>query len=194
MILGAAAALVLGSLVVLAAFAQADADIEIDERSLAQAKTAHRRAQARAEARARRSERRTAQPSRPRPAVRLPEPDPEPEPPAIEPDRHRPRIQIQRTVSTDDPETRKKVVEARMDGANYLYDRKRYEQAMAEAIKVLGDLEKPQNRVRMLRVVVSSACIMGKSDVAEEHAESLPDGDFQQMKLRCKRYGTDLER
>ncbi|HET6611720.1 MAG TPA: hypothetical protein VFG83_07020 [Kofleriaceae bacterium] len=193
MFLGAAAVLVLGALVVLAAWAQADADIEIDDRALAQAKLAHQRDEARAQALSRRAQARAKRQRAaiPPPPITVPEPEPEPEPEPV----RRPEIRIRPRVHVAaKPGNTEKILDARMDHANFLYDRKRYEEAISTAKKVLEDVDNDKDRVRMLRVVVSSACIMGDADQAEDYAGDLPDHDFSQMKTRCRGYGVDLER
>lgn len=74
--------------------------------------------------------------------------------------------------------------------ANTLYDRADYEGAKEAALKVLED---NPNNVRMLRVVVSSACIMGDHDEAATYYERLTrDRDRSHMRKRCSRYGVDL--
>ena len=77
-------------------------------------------------------------------------------------------------------------IQARMSDVNRFYDRRDYESALAEAKKILA--VKPGN-VRMLRVVVSSACIMGDESEAAKHYELLPPRHQQQMERRCSRYG-----
>ena len=59
------------------------------------------------------------------------------------------------------------------------------EGARSMALKLLG--QEPAN-VRMLRVVVSSSCIMGDADVATQYWRQLPPSDQQQMSIRCARY------
>ena len=69
--------------------------------------------------------------------------------------------------------------------ANKAYDRGDYESARALALKSLA--ETPKN-VKLLRVVVSSSCIMGDADVAQQYAPQLPEGDRAQMAERCAKF------
>jgi len=77
-------------------------------------------------------------------------------------------------------------LDAAMDEANKAYDHGDYEEAKALAGRVLA--QQPAN-VRMLRVVVSAACIEGDSVVAQAHYVRLPVHDQEQMRVRCARYG-----
>jgi hypothetical protein len=78
-----------------------------------------------------------------------------------------------------------------MDEVNSLYDRADYEGAREAALEVLKD---HPHQVRMLRVVVSSSCIMGDHAIAQEYfAKLVSDRDRQQMIQRCERYGVDLQ-
>jgi hypothetical protein len=70
--------------------------------------------------------------------------------------------------------------------ANKLYDRHNYEEARALALRLL---ERQRDSVRMLRVVVSSSCILGDADVAQKHWAALPELDRGQMSARCERFG-----
>ena len=74
--------------------------------------------------------------------------------------------------------------------ANKAYDRKDFERAREIALKLL-QTRAPGN-VRMLRVVVSSACILGDADQAIRYAADLPAFDKQQMTGRCAQYGITL--
>jgi len=76
--------------------------------------------------------------------------------------------------------------DATMAEANKAYDRGDFDEAVVIAEKVLR--EDPKN-VRMLRILVSSACIQGDSVVAQKHYLTLPAGDREQMRTRCGRYG-----
>lgn len=82
-------------------------------------------------------------------------------------------------------------LDARLLEANKAYDRKDFEGARALALKLLQD-EAPGN-VRMLRVVVSSSCILGEGDVAQKYASELPQFDKDQMTTRCAQYGVALK-
>ena len=74
--------------------------------------------------------------------------------------------------------------------ANKLYDRGDYDGARSLAVKLLG--EAPGN-VRLLRVVVSSSCIMGDGDTANQYAGQLPAPDRLQMVDRCAKFQIALK-
>jgi hypothetical protein len=76
--------------------------------------------------------------------------------------------------------------DAAMLEANKLYDRHNYEEARTLALKLL---EREPGTVRMLRVVVSSSCILGDGETAQKYWTSLPDFDRAQMATRCERFG-----
>lgn len=73
-----------------------------------------------------------------------------------------------------------------MDEANKAYDRGDIDEARAIANKALA--ASPGN-TRMLRVLVSSACIAGDNAEAQQAYALLPPGDRAQMQTRCARYG-----
>lgn len=77
-----------------------------------------------------------------------------------------------------------------MNQANRYYDKADYEGARDAALEVLAN--NPDN-VRMLRIVVSSSCIMAEEEMAARYYETLPDRDKRQMANRCSRYGIELE-
>ncbi|HUQ05294.1 MAG TPA: hypothetical protein VM261_22475 [Kofleriaceae bacterium] len=77
-------------------------------------------------------------------------------------------------------------LDAAMLEANKLYDRHNYEEARTLALKLL---ERQPGTVRMLRVVVSSSCILGDGETAQKYWASLPDFDRTQMVTRCERFG-----
>jgi hypothetical protein len=77
-------------------------------------------------------------------------------------------------------------LEEMMSEANRAYDEQDFDEARAIAGKILG---KQPGNIRMLRVIVSSACIQGDKDVAQKFFEKLPKFDRDQMKTRCDRYG-----
>lgn len=79
--------------------------------------------------------------------------------------------------------------DTRMQEANKLYDRRDYEGALGLAKELLQ--ETPGN-VRMLRVAVSSACMMGDEQTARAYHEQLPARHQLQMQRRCERYGVTL--
>jgi len=74
--------------------------------------------------------------------------------------------------------------------ANKLYDKGDFDGARALAQKMLVDL--PGN-VKMLRVVVSSSCILGEGDVAQQYVGQLPPGDHAAMVARCAKFQIDLK-
>jgi hypothetical protein len=76
--------------------------------------------------------------------------------------------------------------DAAMLEANKLYDRHNYEDARGLALKLL---DKQPGTVRMLRVVVSSSCILGDGETAQKYWTQLPDFDRGQMTTRCERFG-----
>jgi hypothetical protein len=47
--------------------------------------------------------------------------------------------------------------------------------------------------VRMLRLVVSSACMMGEPDKAQKYWIELPEHDRAQMTTRCARFGVTFK-
>lgn len=78
----------------------------------------------------------------------------------------------------------------RMREANRAYDRQNYEEASKQALEILE--EHPRN-VRMLRVVVSSACFMGNEDQARTYYAKLPKRDKTHMRIRCARMKIKLD-
>ena len=81
-------------------------------------------------------------------------------------------------------------LKSKMDDANRLYDRADYEGARDAAVELLSS--EPTN-VRMMRIIVSSSCIMGDEEVATKHFSDLPARDQRQMARRCKRYGIEFD-
>lgn len=77
-------------------------------------------------------------------------------------------------------------MDAAMLEANKLYDRHNYEDARKLALKLL---DRQPGTVRMLRVVVSSSCILGDAEMAQKYWLQLPDFDRGQMSTRCDRFG-----
>jgi len=65
-----------------------------------------------------------------------------------------------------------------MDQANKAYDRQDYEEARSIALKVLA--KEPKN-VRMMRIMLSSACNEGDQSVAQEWYAQLPKPDRLQL-------------
>jgi hypothetical protein len=76
------------------------------------------------------------------------------------------------------------------DEANRLYDKQDFEGAMEKAAAVLKD---EPGDIRMLRVLVSSACQMGDADKAKQYWGQLPPHDQQQLQRRCQRFGITFE-
>ena len=74
--------------------------------------------------------------------------------------------------------------------ANKLYDKGDFDGARNLAQKLLTQL--PDN-VKLLRVVVSSSCIMGEGEVAQNYAAKLPQGDKEAMVTRCSKFQIDLK-
>ena len=82
------------------------------------------------------------------------------------------------------------LMEERMSEVNRTYDRGDIAGARALALQVLADA--PDN-VRMLRVLVSSACILGDAAQAKTHwARLTMASDREQMARRCERFGVDV--
>ncbi|HEY1817782.1 MAG TPA: hypothetical protein VGG74_35820 [Kofleriaceae bacterium] len=75
-------------------------------------------------------------------------------------------------------------LDAIMDQANKAYDRGDYEEAKSIALKVIAKLP---TSVRMMRIMVSSACFEGDSTLAQEWYDKLPKPDRAIMKTRCER-------
>ena len=78
-----------------------------------------------------------------------------------------------------------------MAEANKAYDRGDFDAAKTIATKVLAI--SPKN-VRMLRILISSACIEGDATAAQQGYVTLQGApaDRAQMKTRCTRYGIEL--
>jgi hypothetical protein len=177
---------------------QGDFAVEVPERALEEARQRHERASA---ARSR-PDPGAAQQFQPGPPRRLgPRADVSGEPGAavqaedLPAERPRPRLDLNRgpgkePFALNSSMQRGRALKDRMDETNKLYDSRDYEGAIASAQEILKDM--PRN-VRMLRVVVSSACITGEEGVAREHYAMLPPRDQQQMSVRCKRYGVEFD-
>jgi len=73
-----------------------------------------------------------------------------------------------------------------MDEANRAYDKQEFEEARSIAGRILA--KDPAN-VRMLRIMVSAACVEVDKDEAVRWLGKLPPGDQAAMKTRCTRYG-----
>jgi len=73
-----------------------------------------------------------------------------------------------------------------MAEANKAYDRQDFDEARTIAQKVLKKL--PGN-ARMLRIMVSAACVESDGPEAQKHYDLLPAGDRAQMRTRCTKYG-----
>jgi hypothetical protein len=95
------------------------------------------------------------------------------------------------TDDVDAAERANPTLDAIMDRANKAYDHQDWDEAKAIAGKVLS---KQPNNVRMLRILVSVACIESDTTTAQKNFELLPPADRAQMKLRCdKQYGVALK-
>lgn len=79
--------------------------------------------------------------------------------------------------------------EAALDEANKHYDHGDYESAYKQAVR---NLDKDPTNVRMLRVAVSSACMMGDADAANRFQSALPHRDQMDMARRCERANITL--
>jgi hypothetical protein len=83
----------------------------------------------------------------------------------------------------------KPALDASMAEANKAYDSGDWDQARAGAEKILAD--QPNNQ-RMLRIVVSVACLDGDQAAAQKAYDLLPAPDRAQMKTRCARSGVSF--
>ena len=183
---------VLGALVLLLLQSGKEPSAEIPKEALEQARRRHGRAQARAQPRPDVSKMATeAKAKPPEVAVRKPTPRKPPRKvearPPVDATPRRPSAFGSATAAASvDSEAE---FDTKMDETNRLYDRRDYEGAMTQAKELLS--QQPGN-VRMLRVIVSSACIMGDEQEASSYFEQLPLRHQRQMQRRCKRYGMEL--
>lgn len=122
----------------------------------------------------------------------IPRPTPDAEPPRKERSRFAPSAAAAMPTrfapsegKTLPPEGSDADFETAMLETNKLYDRHNYEDARAQALKLL---ERKPGTVRMLRVVVSSSCILGDAETAQRYWTELPETDRAQMTERCSRY------
>ena len=92
------------------------------------------------------------------------------------------------SIDTGDvPEKANPRWDAVLDEVNRSYDHGDFDEAKTQAITVLK--HDPTN-ARMLRVAVSSSCILGDSgDAQTYYAKLTSPRDREQMKTRCDRYG-----
>lgn len=101
-----------------------------------------------------------------------------------------PRPPVEReTAPQRTPEEMQKAdpnADALMDEANRAYDKQEFEEARTIANRILA---KDPTNVRMLRIMVSAACVEVDKDEAAKWLGKLPPGDQQAMKTRCTRYG-----
>ena len=131
--------------------------------------------------------------------VKAAEEPPPPAKPVVKPSGFTPAWKPAGTGKIADPNvTEPPVVEQPVDGreamkldglmseANKAYDHQDFDEARAYAQKVL--VKNPTN-ARMLRIIVSSACIENDAAEAQKSFNLLPAGDREQMKTRCARYG-----
>lgn len=77
-----------------------------------------------------------------------------------------------------------------MRATNRAYDRQDYDEASKQALDIL---KKHPRNIRMLRVVVSSACFMGEGDRARKYYAKLPKRDKAHMRIRCSRMKIKLD-
>jgi hypothetical protein len=78
-----------------------------------------------------------------------------------------------------------------MTQANKLFDRGDWDEASAQALKML---ETDPKNSRMLRIVVSVACFTNDPDKAQKYWALLGDDrDKAQMSVRCSRYGINFK-
>jgi predicted Zn-dependent protease len=88
--------------------------------------------------------------------------------------------------AAEDPRHVDARLDALMNEANKSYDGGNYDEAKSTAEKVL--LDQPHN-VRMLRILVSVACLDSDQPTAQKSYDQLPKADRDQMKIRCGRSG-----
>lgn len=197
LVLGLVGAVVLIGLVLLLLRVTETPATEVDEDKLAEAEANYRRAQAAAE-RARGDAPRESVPVLP---PRPPEPEvaddgedapPERMPPLAR--REPPRLrnpELMKLSQTQAVGVQGAGLKERMDDVNSLYDKADYERARDAAVKVLEEFPK---QVRMLRVAISTSCLMGDQEQAAQYFERLErDRDRRQMARRCARYGIEFE-
>ncbi|MBS1119436.1 MAG: hypothetical protein H6Q90_1664 [Deltaproteobacteria bacterium] len=82
--------------------------------------------------------------------------------------------------------TRAQKLDIIMAEANKAYDRGDFDEARSFAQKVL---QTAPGNPRMLRILVSAACIEGDGPEAQKVFGQLPAADREQMKTRCSKYG-----
>lgn len=118
------------------------------------------------------------------------EPDPPP-PPAVAPAPPMAPARTAQAAATPDLDGDPRLeISQQKDEANRLYDKMEYEESLKQALAVL---EKQPGDIRMLRVVVSSACQLGDVDKAKQFWQQLPPHDQNQMARRCQRFGITFE-
>lgn len=100
-----------------------------------------------------------------------------------------PAVPSQALAGDQDQDRANPSLDAVMDRANKAYDRGDFQEARAIATGVLSKLP---NNIRMMRIVVSAACIEGDNAVAQQWFDQLPKPDREQMKIRCDRYGVSF--
>jgi hypothetical protein len=84
----------------------------------------------------------------------------------------------------EDPDQRDRAAQA-----SRFYDRGDYESAQKTALEVLA--QQPNN-IRMLRIVVSTACALGDPDLARSYNAKLPGSHQRSMQTRCTKFGVTL--
>ena len=119
------------------------------------------------------------------PEQEAPEPPPEPEKPfaVIE---ERPDIRVE---GIDNERDLAEVLEA-VTETHVLYDKSDYAGAIAKAKSVL---ERQPKNTRMLRIVVSSSCIIGDEDTARDYyAKMYTDTDRKHVETVCAQHKVEL--
>lgn len=84
-----------------------------------------------------------------------------------------------------DPDDKPYRLDALMNEANKAYDRMDFDEARTIAQRIL---KKDPDNIRMLRIMVSAACIEGDGPEAQKWFVQLPERHREQMKTRCMKY------
>jgi hypothetical protein len=94
--------------------------------------------------------------------------------------------EVEPVTATGDRDDKPYQLDQLMDEANRAYDRMEFDEARAIAQRILA--KQPTN-VRMLRIMVSAACIEVEPAEAQKYFNQLPARDREQMKTRCMKHG-----
>jgi hypothetical protein len=176
---------VIGAVVVLALKVRARPERAASDKAVAKAEEQFRKQERLASPVLDRANARAAAANEPAPAA-PPPPRPAPVPREVSPESATysdPAFSSIRMPPDDD-------LKARMDAAHRLFDTGEYPAAEEAALAILEG--SPRN-VKMLRIVVSTACAMGNVERAKEYYAQLPSKDQEQMRKRCKKWTVDLE-